>query len=616
LRLLFEDNFDDFDLETWEHEVTMGGDGNNEFQTYINNRSISWTEDGLLFIKPQLFSDIIGEQNVKVGGYVYSLWDECTGNQWDGCSRVSGNAGKYLNPISSARIRTLNSFSFKYGKLEIKAKLPRGDWLWPSVKLYPTHNTYGPWPASGSMTVLQSRGNPPSDTQNMEGFNSFSSALQWGPLRHENQYTTVQSVFSSAETTNLTGDWHVYTLEWDSKSISTFIDGTLVLNVNTESQSFWNKEPLWEQNKNSNPWSGKANNAPFDQDFYISIGLAVGGSSGYFPDGAPGKPWINNDKFSVNGFYDTIGQWIPSWGLGDQSYPSSLKIDYVKVWCDESKGSCHADGGSPPISPNVPLPPSPPQPPFPAGLGLGLLFLRYPSFLDAFPSEQRVIGYLASAGGVSHIGTPFRSTEFGLNDIIATYTVGEKTKFQISVDGPVAGTAVQVKVKYDFNGDHILTRMEVYEYFTLDEGTGWQSYTEASGLQTVSGCEFQDFRKGSVNVEIWSALGNKAVLIYLDVPSTDPNSSFLKIPYGDGFYSSNVGSQVEPQNVVVVENPAESSMDAEIAMAVAIVLAVLVCIAAAIGLVAAYRSNKKNVIAAEKSKKEDTLELKEVQTKL
>lgn len=35
------------------------------------------------------------------------------------------------NPIQSARLRTAESFHFKYGRVEVKAKLPRGDWLWP-----------------------------------------------------------------------------------------------------------------------------------------------------------------------------------------------------------------------------------------------------------------------------------------------------------------------------------------------------------------------------------------------------------------------------------------------------------------------------------------------------
>jgi beta-glucanase (GH16 family) len=49
-----------------------------------------------------------------------------------GCERISGVAadGNYLNPIQSARIRTIDSVALKYGKVEVRAKLPTGDWLW------------------------------------------------------------------------------------------------------------------------------------------------------------------------------------------------------------------------------------------------------------------------------------------------------------------------------------------------------------------------------------------------------------------------------------------------------------------------------------------------------
>ena len=76
------------------------------------------------------------------GGYTMSLWgsspaDYCTCNDWYGCERTSGAGGNILNPIMSARVRTVNSFAFKYGRIEIKAKMPKGDWLWPALWLLP-----------------------------------------------------------------------------------------------------------------------------------------------------------------------------------------------------------------------------------------------------------------------------------------------------------------------------------------------------------------------------------------------------------------------------------------------------------------------------------------------
>jgi hypothetical protein len=54
----------------------------------------------------------------------------CTNPSDWGCER-KGTHVHVLNPITSARIRTVESFSFCYGKVEVRAKLPTGDWLWP-----------------------------------------------------------------------------------------------------------------------------------------------------------------------------------------------------------------------------------------------------------------------------------------------------------------------------------------------------------------------------------------------------------------------------------------------------------------------------------------------------
>ena len=56
--------------------------------------------------------------------------DVCTANLDYGCRRM-GTATNIINPIQSARLRSARGFSFKYGKVEIEAKMPTGDWLWP-----------------------------------------------------------------------------------------------------------------------------------------------------------------------------------------------------------------------------------------------------------------------------------------------------------------------------------------------------------------------------------------------------------------------------------------------------------------------------------------------------
>lgn len=58
--LIFEDDFEDFNLDKWEHENTLAGGGNFEFQWYGNNRSNSYCEDGVLHLRPTLTEDTLG----------------------------------------------------------------------------------------------------------------------------------------------------------------------------------------------------------------------------------------------------------------------------------------------------------------------------------------------------------------------------------------------------------------------------------------------------------------------------------------------------------------------------------------------------------------------------
>ena len=53
----------------------------------------------------------------------------------------------------SARINTLNLSSIRYGKVEVRAKIPSGDWLWPAIWMLPVDNKYGEWPLSGEIDV-------------------------------------------------------------------------------------------------------------------------------------------------------------------------------------------------------------------------------------------------------------------------------------------------------------------------------------------------------------------------------------------------------------------------------------------------------------------------------
>ena len=294
-------------------------------------------KDGILYIKPTLLEDQIGIDSVKKG-YTLNVWgsspaDYCTQNEFYGCERTSGAGGNYLNPIKSARLRTAESFFFRYGKVEVKAKLPRGDWLWPAIWMLPRYQYYGKWPSSGEISIMESRGNGPSYLPG--GYDTFTSALRGGIDTNYNFYQQTNAVKKGVD---LTADFHVYGLVWNETYIGTYFDNesNVVLSVPIN-ESFWSKtgltSPPWD-----NLWTGRGNNAPFDQEFYLILNVACGGVNGYFPDGH-GKPWTNSAGNAVNAFYDAKSDWYPTWNNGTED--STLQIDSVRVWTYARNGYVH-----------------------------------------------------------------------------------------------------------------------------------------------------------------------------------------------------------------------------------------------------------------------------------
>jgi len=215
----------------------MSGGGNWEFEYYTNNRTNSWTKDGVLYMQPTFTADTMGENNMKTGGL--NLWgstpaDECTSNQFWGCERNAAGSGNYINPIQSSRLRSVKSFNFKYGRAEIKAKLPKGDWIWPAIWMLPTDNAYGQWPASGEIDIVESRGNDKSCSTG--GRNTFGSTLHYGPGYPYDAWETAHADYTHP--TDLSDDFHVYGVEWTEDHIKTTIDGTEVLDFKFDQDLF------------------------------------------------------------------------------------------------------------------------------------------------------------------------------------------------------------------------------------------------------------------------------------------------------------------------------------------------------------------------------------------
>lgn len=93
-----------------------------------------------LHIVPTLTTEVTSiTEGQIVNGYTLNLTEaggdgSCTGDTIQACSvRSNRTLGTIIPPVRSARLNTKGKKSIRYGRIEVEAKLPRGDWLWPAI---------------------------------------------------------------------------------------------------------------------------------------------------------------------------------------------------------------------------------------------------------------------------------------------------------------------------------------------------------------------------------------------------------------------------------------------------------------------------------------------------
>ncbi|KAI0267999.1 concanavalin A-like lectin/glucanase [Russula aff. rugulosa BPL654] len=336
LCLVMEDDFnnDSLDTDVWMYEVDLGGYGNGEFEMTTASSNNTFIRNGELYILPTLTSDVIGQEAI-FDGHTFNLTG-CTNTNLTACGAVSNaTSGTVINPVMSARISTKGKRSIRYGKVEVRAKLPRGDWLWPAIWMLPENNTYGPWPLSGEIDIMEARGNSPAYPA--QGIDYVRGSLNWGPLTWLNAvwktygwWTVRRSTYADA--------FHTYSLEWTEDFLRIYVDNRLqhMLNLRFDVPFFQRgKFPTSVSNASQeiivpNPWAGRANSAPFDQPFYLILNVAVGGTNGWFPDGAGNKPWLNGALNAMQLFAQAEDKWHNTWPASEDD--RAMRIDYVKMW--------------------------------------------------------------------------------------------------------------------------------------------------------------------------------------------------------------------------------------------------------------------------------------------
>ena len=168
------------------------------------------------------------EADILSGGILNLTVDGvCTGVSVSDCSvRANTTSGEIINPVRSGRISTKGKKTIKYGKIEVVAKLPAGDWLWPAIWMMPDADVYGSWPQSGEIDIAEARGNDPDKLDG--GRDQISSTLHWGPNSDEDGYWRTLGL-KKLPRTDYSKAFHTFGLEWSPKYIFTYLDSRLLV---------------------------------------------------------------------------------------------------------------------------------------------------------------------------------------------------------------------------------------------------------------------------------------------------------------------------------------------------------------------------------------------------
>lgn len=241
--------------------------------------------------------------------------------------------GTIIPPVQTASLNTNGTFAFKYGRVEVRARMPTGAWLAPSIKLLPRDNFYGAWPASGEIDVFQSKGNIP--TSRAEKFSdTMRSILHWGTVKDMDMAFKDNGIFQLFRNW-FNQDYYTLGLDWDENGITTWVNNPTkkVMNVNFKNPAI--ERYVWGTNgASSNVWSTSSTNAaPFDQDFFLQRDVAAGGTDGWFS--SSGQPWSNGDPNAATSFWGSRASWQKTW----PSDPTQrgMAIDSVRVYQQCSK---------------------------------------------------------------------------------------------------------------------------------------------------------------------------------------------------------------------------------------------------------------------------------------
>lgn len=223
--LVWKDEFDgtSLDATVWNYETGngSGGWGNNELEYYTNSTKNTFVSNGNL---------IIEARKESISGFNYT----------------------------SARLTTQTKKAFTYGRVDIRAKLPKGKGIWPALWMLGSNIGTVGWPASGEIDIMELLGHE---------INKSYGTLHYGASgathgSKGNSYTL--------SGTNFYDQFHVFSMDWKQDEIKLYVDNNLYLTVT-------------KADVGTSPY-------PFNAPFFFIFNVAVGGNWPGSPDASTTFP--------------------------------------------------------------------------------------------------------------------------------------------------------------------------------------------------------------------------------------------------------------------------------------------------------------------------------------
>jgi beta-glucanase (GH16 family) len=281
--LVWSDEFDGskLDRRKWGFDDDCWGGGNDEQQCYRDSPKNTVVEHGRL---------VITARREKFVGAAWPL--NLRGDVEDPNARAT-------KPFTSARLTTRGKASWRYGRVEVRARLPQGQGTWPAIWMLPEKDRYGSWAASGEIDILEAVNLGVHCAKCPGGReNTILGTLHFGAKWPNNKHKGEEVPFPEV----LDGQFHTYAIEWYSDRMTWHVDGRTYAT------------------RNAGEWSttgSAAPGAPFDQPFHLILNLAIGGK---LPE---------------------------SRGLGGvqlDGYPKRMEVDWVRVWQKDGSQASAAAG--------------------------------------------------------------------------------------------------------------------------------------------------------------------------------------------------------------------------------------------------------------------------------